>query len=203
MTANRGLKDKIRAYMAKHGVNYTTARRAVLAGAGVPGRSLPPTPPAGLSLSDNEGWFAETPTDEDLVGGVLEDLHEQLLNEPIGAYGLPLPDHAPPLRDPRVAAVVPLPGTLELDFIEDYDGDTMSNAVMRGEVQLTGELDLADALDAEAAGTAQRADPSDQSPEVTVELTERHTLRIEAGVLHERVAELAELQEVFSRTWAD
>jgi hypothetical protein len=156
-----------------------------------------------VSLSDDEGWFAGTPTDEDLVGGVLDDLHEQLLNEPIGAYGLPLPDHAPPRRDPRVAAVVPMPETLELDFIEDYDGDTMSNALMRGEVQLTGELDLADALAAEVAGTARRADPSDQSPEVTVELTDHHTLRIEARVLHERVAELAELQEVFSRTWAD
>jgi hypothetical protein len=46
MTAHRGLKDKIRAYMAKHGVNYTTARRAVLAvPAGPAGRCLLPRRP--------------------------------------------------------------------------------------------------------------------------------------------------------------
>lgn len=48
MSTSRGLQAKIRAYQDAHGVNYTTARRAVLA-ANVATGSLPPEPqPASL-----------------------------------------------------------------------------------------------------------------------------------------------------------
>lgn len=206
MTSDKNLKKQNRAYASEHGVSYAAARRAVLrmrasADAMVP---APPTGPKGTSSGAVDDWFPRPPSDEQLIVPVLEDLFNRLLNEPIGAYGIPLPDGAPPLRDPRITLVEPLRETLEIDFVEDYDGDTMSNVVMRANVELTGELDPADGDTAEGDDTARLTDAEgDSAIEVTVVLTERPMLQIEAGILHESVAELADLQEVFSRTWVN
>ncbi|MFP3712566.1 hypothetical protein [Puerhibacterium sp. TATVAM-FAB25] len=200
MTKNRGLKDKIRAYMSAHGVNYTTARRAVLAGAAAVPPAAPPKPP--FAAASDQGWIDAPPSADELVGGVLTGLLEDLLNESLAPYGMPTPPGAPLLlRDPWVSEVVPLDWSLSLHHVDSYDGGELANATMRAEVVLTGELDLADALAAEADGLARRQPPGDTGSEVTVVLTSAHELEVEAAVLYETVAEIADLQEVLSRRW--
>lgn len=208
MTAQKNLKKRIRAYAAEHGLSYTRARDRVLALDAADGRppsfppgGLPPAPPSGPTPPADDEW-PEPPTDEELVTRVMAGLFEDLLNEPIGPYGLPVPEGLPTLRDPWIHTVSARPSTLELDYVEDYDGDTMSNATMRGDVILAGELDTLDATALEAQGVVRRLWPGhDDYAEVTVAVIEQREMQIEAGVLHERVGELAELQEVFSRTW--
>jgi hypothetical protein len=163
--------------------------------------SPPPAPPDGLGADD--GWFDMSPSDDCLVGAVMEGLFNELLNEPLEPYGISVPASAPPIREAWIEEVVASEATLIRDFVDDHDGDTLSNVTMQGDLRLAGQLDLADAIAAEAAGTARRLNPGSTDPVVDVVLSDHHVLEIEAGILHESLAELADLQEVFSRSWVD
>ena len=197
MTNNPGLKAAIRAYMLAAGVNYTTARRALLAGA-TPRRAA-----SGGPTGVTSAWDEAIPSPDELVGGVLSGLLEDLLNEYLENHHLELPPGLPDIAYPYFHSVSPDDLSLEHDAVEDFDGDTLADAKMRAGVTLTGEMLSADARLAEAAGIVRRRHPKDPNPVVDVEVLQHFQVEVNAGVLYETVSERAELQEVFSYSWYD
>lgn len=181
MTENAKLKRMVRAYMAAHGVNYTTALRAV--------------------SRSTDAREAEVSL-EALVTGAAEESLTDLLNEPIGAYGLSMPQGLPTLQDPYFESVKPTSNSAVLHPVETFGGGAeLVNVILQAQVTLAGDLPTTAAVAAQDAGQVRITRGNLTGPVVSVR-SRPVVLTTEVAVLGECVGGQADVQEVFWRSLA-